>query len=73
MRMAYAAHIVAGSLDFSSATSRALRRKFGGLMSWLVWLPMLVFEVTLALWFLIKGVWPPTSVRHGSTPPRADV
>jgi hypothetical protein len=21
-----------------------------------VWLPMLVFEVTLALWFLVKGV-----------------
>jgi len=35
---------------------------FGGSMSWsasitwLVWLPMLVFEVTLALWLMIKGV-----------------
>ena len=35
---------------------------FGGSMSWassvtwLVWLPMLVFEVTFALWLLIKGV-----------------
>jgi len=35
---------------------------FGGPMSWsaavtwLVWLPMLVFEVALALWLLIKGV-----------------
>jgi hypothetical protein len=35
---------------------------FGGAMSWsasitwLVWLPMLVFEVTLALWLIIKGV-----------------
>ena len=35
---------------------------FGGTMSWassitwLVWLPMLVFEVTLALWLMIKGV-----------------
>lgn len=35
---------------------------FGGAMSWaasatwLVWLPMLVFEVTLAFWFMIKGV-----------------
>ena len=35
---------------------------FGGSMSWsasvtwLVWLPMLVFEVTLALWLIIKGV-----------------
>src|SRR5512147_1705594 len=25
-------------------------------ITWLVWLPMFVFEVTLALWFLIKGV-----------------
>ena len=39
---------------------------FGGLTSWsvsvtwLVWLPMLVFEVTLALWLLIKGVAMPT-------------
>ncbi|MDL1894649.1 DUF4386 family protein [Anaerolineae bacterium CFX7] len=35
---------------------------FGGAMlwsssgTWLVWLPMLVFEVVLALWLLIKGV-----------------
>lgn len=35
---------------------------FGGPMTWsasltwLVWLPMLLFEVVLALWFLIKGV-----------------
>lgn len=35
---------------------------FGGAMSWaasstwLVWLPMLVFEVALALWLMIKGV-----------------
>jgi hypothetical protein len=35
---------------------------FGGSMSWassvtwLVWLPMLVFEVTLAFWLMIKGV-----------------
>jgi hypothetical protein len=28
---------------------------FGGLVGWLIWLPMLVFEVTLALWLLIKG------------------
>jgi hypothetical protein len=37
---------------------------FGGAMSWaasatwLIWLPMLVFEVTLALWMLIRGVYP---------------
>lgn len=44
---------------------------FGGTMSWtssatwLVWLPMLAFEVTLALWFILKGVAlpaPPTTV-----------
>jgi len=35
---------------------------FGGSMSWsasitwLIWLPMLIFEVTLALWLMIKGV-----------------
>jgi hypothetical protein len=35
---------------------------FGGAMSWtssitwLLWLPMLVFEVTLGLWLMIKGV-----------------
>lgn len=40
---------------------------FGGTLSWsasvtwLVWLPMLVFEVTLALWLLIKGVAMPIS------------
>jgi hypothetical protein len=31
---------------------------FGGLVGWLMWMPLLVFEVTLALWFLIKGVAP---------------
>ena len=30
----------------------------GGLAGMLMWLPMLVFEVTLALWLLIKGVAP---------------
>lgn len=40
---------------------------FGGSMSWassatwLVWLPMLVFEVTLALWLIFKGVAFPAS------------
>jgi len=35
---------------------------FGGLMAWsasvtwLIWMPMMVFEVALALWLLIKGV-----------------
>ena len=29
---------------------------FTGLVGWLVWMPMLVFEVWLAFWFLIKGV-----------------
>ena len=30
-------------------------------VTWLVWLPMLVFEVALALWLLIKGVASPIS------------
>ena len=30
-----------------------------GLIGWLPWMPMLVFEVWLALWFLIKGVAAP--------------
>ena len=40
---------------------------FGGPMAWsasitwLVWLPMLVFEVVLALWLLIKGVAMPAA------------
>jgi hypothetical protein len=37
-------------------------------VTWLVWLPMLVFEVTLALWLLIKGVAMPT---HSVVSPRA--
>lgn len=30
-------------------------------VTWLVWLPMLVFEVVLALWLLIKGVAMPAA------------
>ena len=47
---------------------------FGGSMTWassvtwLVWLPMLLFEVAFALWLLIKGVAMPTS---NVVPPRA--
>ena len=33
--------------------------------TWLVWLPMLVFELMLAAWFIIKGVARPTP-RHSS-------
>jgi hypothetical protein len=32
-------------------------------LTWLIWLPMLVFEVGLALWFLVKGVAAPASNR----------
>ena len=31
----------------------------GGPVTWLMWLPMLVFEVVLGLWLLIKGVATP--------------
>jgi len=34
---------------------------FGGLVDWLMWMPMLVFEVTLALWLIIKGVAMPAT------------
>jgi hypothetical protein len=34
---------------------------WGSSVTWLVWLPMLVFEVTLALWLLIKGVAVPAT------------
>jgi uncharacterized protein DUF4386 len=36
---------------------------FSGPVGWFMWLPMLVFEVTLALWFLIKGVASPRATR----------
>jgi hypothetical protein len=48
---------------------------FGGTMkwsssvTWLMWLPMLVFEVAVALWLLIKGVAPPApKLRDGARP-----
>jgi len=31
-------------------------------VTWLVWLPMLVFELVLAVWFLIKGVATPRTL-----------
>ena len=31
---------------------------FGGPVTWLLWLPILVFELALAFWFLVKGVAP---------------
>jgi hypothetical protein len=43
-------------LPLQLAASTAL---FGGPVAWLMWLPMLVFEVILALWLLIKGVATP--------------
>ncbi len=48
---------------------------FGGEMSWtasitwLVWLPMLVFEVVLSVWLLVKGVYLPAAT---VAPARAD-
>ncbi len=35
------------------------RGKWSSSVTWFPWLPMLAFEVTLALWLLIKGVAPP--------------
>src|SRR5688500_16475659 len=37
-------------------------------VTWLVWLPMLVFEVVLALWLLIKGVAMPPAQNAALTP-----
>jgi hypothetical protein len=34
-----------------------------GAVTWAIWFPMLVFEVVLALWLLVKGVAPPRSTR----------
>ena len=31
-----------------------------GSVTWLMWLPMLVFELVLALWLIIKGVAAPS-------------
>lgn len=48
---------------------------FGGAMAWsnsitwIVWLPMLVFEIALALWLLIKGVSTPA---HSAAPAGAN-
>jgi len=37
-------------------------------VTWIIWLPMLVFEVVLALWFLVKGVAAPqiSTMAHAS-------
>ena len=36
-------------------------RSFAGVVGWLMWLPMLVFELAFALWLLIKGVAAPAT------------
>jgi hypothetical protein len=36
---------------------------FSGLVGWLMWMPMLVFELVFALWLLIKGVAAPVARR----------
>jgi hypothetical protein len=35
------------------------------LLAWPIWMPMLAFEVTLALWLLVKGVAVPSRQRSG--------
>jgi hypothetical protein len=37
-------------------------------VTWLMWLPMLVFEVVLALWLLTKGVAGRTQLQATPTP-----
>lgn len=41
-------------------------RAWSSPVTWAVWLPLLVFEVWLALWFLIKGVATPAPKRSVS-------
>ena len=41
------AGLFAGALNWASG------------VTWLMWLPMLVFELTLAMWFIVKGVAAP--------------
>ena len=50
------AGLLAGLASWSSAAT------------WLVWLPMLVFEVGLALWLMIKGVAAPAPSLVGARP-----
>ena len=38
-------------------------------VTWLIWLPLLVFEVTLALWLLIKGVATPVPMSAAGNAP----
>ncbi|MFN2385047.1 MAG: DUF4386 domain-containing protein [Thermoanaerobaculia bacterium] len=38
-------------------------RSFSGAVGWLMWMPMLVFELVFALWLLIKGVAAPAARR----------
>jgi hypothetical protein len=40
-----------------------------GFLEWPMWMPMLVFELGLALWFIVRGVAAPR--RHGVTTPYA--
>jgi hypothetical protein len=44
------AGLFAGALDWASG------------MTWFMWLPMLVFELTLAVWFIVKGVNVPEAI-----------
>ncbi len=32
---------------------------WGTAVTWVMWLPMLVYEVTLALWLIIRGIATP--------------
>lgn len=38
---------------------------WSGMVNWLMWMPMLVFEVVLAFWFIIKGVTAPKAPGEG--------
>lgn len=40
---------------------------WSGMVTWIVWMPMLFYEVGLALWFLVKGVNAPKAAAIGQT------
>jgi hypothetical protein len=50
---------------FTSGTS------WSSSVTWIVWMPMLVFELALAAWFIAKGVLPESQTRRHSEDPRS--
>jgi hypothetical protein len=45
---------------------------FFGVLTWIMWLPMLVFEVTFAVWLIVKGVATPARLESPLVPQTAE-